>query len=830
MSKLKEIIVNSIDLNNKQFTNTQDETFPVEPRTAYLVKIGDPSTEHKRYVSDDNGNLSIGKTGIDKIVPGENIIIDDSDPDNPIISSTFSSDGVQLLIGGNNIGIDSSNPKYPIINFTGVEGISSIQAGRSITLDNTQPTSPKISVEIEDSTPSPVFKRIVERYSMMSQYVIDENGNIFGVTGNDLSKEIIRITPTGSMSSFVTLPSAGNSIVQDNVGNFFVKSLNHIVYKITPDAVITVVAEHGRNGKSIVVDTDGNVYTNSSVHLPGGGTGDIYKTNVATGVTTVFPQERIDDLFLDSSNNLYAVTYNTENIIKITQSGIVTEIPAIGQLTSIVVNNNTGDIYAINSTSNNIYKITPLGVITIVGNGGSQASTLSIDSDGSVYAISYSPSSIRKITSTGVSTLIPTGKSRGRKVMLDSAKNMYVLLDGLSTLIKVTQAGVVTTIVAVSDEGGIGKVHLDSLGNKYIFSTSSTKLKKYRPNGTSDILYSDTEYFSGACSGIDNNDNLYFVNRRTNKLVKITPGEVITEVLIGEKTSKIAIDSLGNVYISYVSYSGNNYIRKVSTNGVVSTITAQSFNVPDNITIDSFDNVYVWNRETDSITKVTTSGISSIFASGVSGYPSSSYNLYCCKKDNSIFVLDSSNKLCYKITSDGVKTEIRSLNFKTLFFDKYDNAYTAINNNVYRLYDDLTFKLLYTTPLPNPPGDESFPGFDTQGRLLVNSVYILYSSVDNENYLTFMDNKITMKVLPVYIGGKNITLDSTNPDVIIINNSLNNSYSTDEKLTGGKWVNDKRIYTLVKLTTAPDPANIETRFPDIIVGQYSILKYTKTTD
>jgi len=56
------------------------------------------------------------------------------------------------------------------------------------------------------------------------------------------------------------------------------------------------------------------------------------------------------------------------------------------------------------------------------------------------------------------------------------------------------------------------------------------------------------------------------------------------------------------------------------------------------------------------------------------------------------------------------------------------------------------------------------------------------------------------------------------------------SYSTDETVTGGTWIDGKPIYTIVKLTLEADPANIETRFPDIIVGLRSVLRYTKTTD
>ena len=57
-----------------------------------------------------------------------------------------------------------------------------------------------------------------------------------------------------------------------------------------------------------------------------------------------------------------------------------------------------------------------------------------------------------------------------------------------------------------------------------------------------------------------------------------------------------------------------------------------------------------------------------------------------------------------------------------------------------------------------------------------------------------------------------------------------NSYSTNETLTGGTWIDGKPIYTITKATGEPIPEDIDTRFPDEIVGSYTVYKYTKTTD
>ena len=75
MSKLNEIIVSQLPIQSE-----------VKPCTAYLLDNGDGT--HDRYVSDENGNISKQAGGIKTIQAGANITIDNTDPKNPIISST----------------------------------------------------------------------------------------------------------------------------------------------------------------------------------------------------------------------------------------------------------------------------------------------------------------------------------------------------------------------------------------------------------------------------------------------------------------------------------------------------------------------------------------------------------------------------------------------------------------------------------------------------------------------------------------------------------------------------------------------------------------------
>ena len=100
MSKINEIIVLQIpDIG--------------DPRTAYLLDNGDGT--HDRYVSDEDGNISKQAGGIKTIQAGANITIDNTDPKNPIISSTGGGSLTDTLESVVNMG--NYSPKY--MTFTG---------------------------------------------------------------------------------------------------------------------------------------------------------------------------------------------------------------------------------------------------------------------------------------------------------------------------------------------------------------------------------------------------------------------------------------------------------------------------------------------------------------------------------------------------------------------------------------------------------------------------------------------------------------------------------------------------------------------------------------
>jgi hypothetical protein len=92
-----------------------------------------------------NISSSTSGTGVDSVVSGNGISIDNTDPTNPIVNNT-APDQIVALNSGTDISITGAYPNFTISSTaSGGGGITSVQPGTNITIDNTDPANPIIN-------------------------------------------------------------------------------------------------------------------------------------------------------------------------------------------------------------------------------------------------------------------------------------------------------------------------------------------------------------------------------------------------------------------------------------------------------------------------------------------------------------------------------------------------------------------------------------------------------------------------------------------------------------------------------------------------------------
>jgi len=258
-------------------------------------------------------------------------------------------------------------------------------------------------------------------------------------------------------------------------------------------------------------------------------------------------------------------------------------------------------------------------------------SGVTVDDGGTVYVGDTGNQVIRRISSAGVvSTLAGTVGSYGsgdgigsgaqfyapKGVAVDHAGNIYVADQNNQTIRKVTPAGVVTTLAGsagnsgfADGQGGAARfanpegVAVDSAGNVYVADYNNGAIRKIAADGTVTTL-------AGSLGNPGSAD-----------------GVGAAAQFLGP--SGLALDPSGNLY---VTDSQNHTIRKIATDGVVTTVaglagvagstdgtgSAARFSTPSGIAVDGAGNIFVADFSNHTIRKITTGGVVTTIA-GLTG-------------------------------------------------------------------------------------------------------------------------------------------------------------------------------------------------------------------
>ncbi len=364
------------------------------------------------------------------------------------------------------------------------------------------------------------------------------------------------------------------------------------------------------------------------------------------------------------------------------------------------------NVFVADVTNKEIYKITPNGEASLFashsfwgnfkdGQGTaarfSNPVAIKIDSENNLYVADQGNRRLRKISPDGaVSTLagsstysdrrvrqINTGKwigrnegpgvdvqfSRADNVGVDESGNVYVATD--AGIQKITPDGQVSIFKERADgfaDGPLAEAKFsrpsdfafDSDGNVLIADHDFSKIRKITPSGTVSTVAGSVDEkgsWRGTADGpvltaqlyfptrlaVDGFGNVFVTQRSSNQIRKITPDGIVSSIggresctLDGNAAdgqfcspSGIAADASGNIY---VADSGNAKIKKITAEGVVSTlagttrgyadgpVASAKFNAPKGVTVDSDGNVFVADSGNDNIRRISVDGIVSTIA------------------------------------------------------------------------------------------------------------------------------------------------------------------------------------------------------------------------
>jgi hypothetical protein len=281
-----------------------------------------------------------------------------------------------------------------------------------------------------------------------------------------------------------------------------------------------------------------------------------------------------------------------------------------------------GNLYIADTANNRIRKVTPEGVISTIagtgtggfsGDGGSATSAqlaspvdVAVDSEGSLYIADFHNHRIRKITPEGVIHTVAGGGAEipgdggsatsagllySLSIALDNAGNIYfsesLIFDGLPDRIrKVTPDGIISTVAGggteypeagvlatSADIDGVGGIAIDAAGNLYF--TLGHRVLRVAPDGFISTVAGDgSEGYSGD-GGSAASAQLHW-------------------------PYGIEMDLQGNLYFAEV---GNNCIRKVSADGIISTVLA-NLHGPFDIQLGPEGELYIAERDGNRILKL----------------------------------------------------------------------------------------------------------------------------------------------------------------------------------------------------------------------------------
>ena len=420
---------------------------------------------------------------------------------------------------------------------------------------------------------------------------VDTNGIITTVAGNaNFGYGGDYGYATNATLNFAYIPSG---ITVDSLGNLFIADIgNNRIRKVDPNGIITTVAGNGAGSYCC----DGSLATAAELNVP-------------------------FDIKVDASGNLFIEDAGNGRIRKVNTAGIISTYAGNGTFnyngdggpaTSAALANPqgglamdaTGNLFIGDTFDEHIRRVDTNDIITSVvgdgeggysGDGGPAINAavnfptgLASDAAGNVYFVDNGNERVRELATNGIITTLAGDGGNG--------------FIGFPTY---SGDGIAATNSDLGDPSG--GVAVDSVGNVYIADTTHNRIRKVDVNGIISTFAGNG--FSGYYG-----DNI----QASNAELSYPWG--------------VAVDSVGNIYIADT---GNQCIREVNTNGLITRIagnrvygyccdgglaTSAELAHPQGITVDAAGDLFIADTYNNRIRRVRGGIITTVAGNGVAGF------------------------------------------------------------------------------------------------------------------------------------------------------------------------------------------------------------------
>ena len=448
---------------------------------------------------------------------------------------------------------------------------------------------------------------------------LDATRNIYisDIYPNDYYRGIARLTQTGELTVVVP-PSAElgeiNDLARDATGNLYtVDTEANVVRKITPAGSVSIIA--GVEWKpSLFGASDGFVSVDGPL-----GTGRLTRPlGVAVAADgTVY----VTESYFNTIRRIDPATGDLSTLAGLAPKNSFGEYHATDR---------AGNVFVAVATANNFFeyaiqRIAPDGTATTLVPGGLNAPRgMALDSAGNLYVVdvpystintcvgcrlSATPAVVRKITPRGEMSIFAANLDNARALTIDPAGNLYVAKYIGAPLSKITPQGVVSTIAVTlpGTEQYASGLAADAAGNIYLSSCPillsasgftinpadappGAAILKVDPRGNVTVLAGSTTevgYVDGPGAKARFAADRGFARGKGNNAC-----------LTG-----LTLDAAGNVY---VADKGNDAVRKITPDGMVSTVVGQkgvrgivlgplpaSLSEPTDVSLDGAENLLI---------------------------------------------------------------------------------------------------------------------------------------------------------------------------------------------------------------------------------------------